>query len=239
MRSTQLATPSAATKSKATSAASVSAATSITDRQAPRWRRRKESRSAELIDAALLLFAQSGYAQTRLDDVAARAGISKGTVYLYFSSKQDLFEAVVQERASPWIDALQARPIDDSQPTDIVIREVLFWGWNQFLESKLYLIARIVLAESNNFPHLAQAYLREVMGPVHQYLISLLERGIARGEIDGQASRERVKALLAPLSWLALWRHALVNNGNQPPLREDVYVNEAIEMAVRSLTPRP
>jgi len=206
-------------------------------RQAPRWRRRKESRSAELLEAALHLFGEFGYAQTRLDDVAARAGISKGTVYLYFASKQDLFEAVVHERASPWINALATRPIDDEQPTDVVVREALLWGWNQFLESKLYLIARIVLGESNNFPHLAQAYLREVMGPIHRYLISLLERGIARGEIDGEASRERVKAMLAPLSWFALWRHALLSHGN-PPMREDVYIHEAIEMAVRSLRSR-
>jgi AcrR family transcriptional regulator len=206
-------------------------------RQAPRWRRRKESRSAELLDAALHLFGESGYAQTRLDDVAARAGISKGTVYLYFASKQDLFEAVVRERASPWINSLAARAIDDQQPTDVVMRETLLWGWNQFLESKLYLIARIVLSESNNFPHLAQSYLREVMGPIHRHLIGLLQRGLARGEIDGEASRERVKALLAPLSWFALWRHALLTHGN-PPMREDVYVREAIEMAVRSLKSR-
>jgi AcrR family transcriptional regulator len=221
-----------------TNSASESSAISITERQPPRWRRRKESRSAELIDAALMLFAESGYAQTRLDDVAARAGISKGTVYLYFSSKQDLFEAVVRDRASPWVEALQARPIDENQHSHIAVQEALLWGWNEFLESKLYLIARIVLAESNNFPHLAQAYLREVMGPVHQHLMGLLERGIARGEIDGQASRERVKALLAPLSWLALWRHALINNSDRPPIREDVYVQEAIEMAVRSLKPQ-
>jgi len=203
-------------------------------REGPKWRRRKEARPKELLEAALTLFGEYGYAQTRLDDVAARAGISKGTVYLYFASKQDLFEAVVRERAAPWISELSARKLEDHQPTDEIIQHVLTWGWNQFLESRLYLIARVVLAESNNFPHLAESYLREVMGPIHEYLYSLIERGIARGEFQGEASRERVKALLAPLSWLALWRHALIAHSS-PPLREDVYVTEAIMMAVRSL----
>lgn len=206
----------------------------VSPRQAPKWKRRKESRPNELLEAALSLFGEFGYAQTRLDDVAAKAGISKGTVYLYFASKQDLFEAVIRDRADPLLNALKARTISESKSTQDVFREFLTWGWNEFLETRLYLIARIVLAESNNFPHLAQAYLKEVMGPVHDYTIALLERGIARGEIDGQASRERAKALLSPLAWLSLWRNTLLAHGD-PPIAEENYVREAIEMALRSL----
>lgn len=209
-----------------------------TERQAPRWKRRKESRPTEVLDAALALFGEFGYAQTRLDDVASRAGISKGTVYLYFASKQDLFEAVIRERAAPWLGAMTDKDIDEHKSTETIIREFLNRGWAHFLESKLYLIARIVLAESNNFPHLAQVYLREVMGPVHDHLAFLLERGIRRGEIQGTASRERVKALLAPLSWLALWKHALLAHGD-PPISVDRYVEEAINMAIQSLKPPP
>jgi AcrR family transcriptional regulator len=205
----------------------------LAQRPSPRWKRRKESRPSELIDAALTLFAEFGYAQTRLDDVAARAGISKGTVYLYFTSKQDLFEAVVRDRAAPWMTAIALREIDHTQTTEAALRDFLTRGWNQFLESKLYLIARIVLAESNNFPHLAEAYLREVMGPVHDHVVGLLERGIARGEIQGQASRERAKVLLAPLSWFALWRQALGAQTNPPC--EQTYISEAIEMACKSV----
>ena len=63
----------------------------------PRWERRKEARPAELLAAALELFVEKGYAGTRLDDVAQRAGVSKGTLYLYFENKEDLFKAVVRE----------------------------------------------------------------------------------------------------------------------------------------------
>jgi AcrR family transcriptional regulator len=204
------------------------------EKQGPRWKRRKDARPQELINAALSLFGEFGYSQTRLDDVAAKAGISKGTVYLYFSSKQDLFEAVIRERAAPWIEVIRNRKDDVSQSTEVVLREFLYWGWQQFLDSKLYLIARIVLAESNNFPHLAETYLREVMGPVHEQLTALLTRGIERGEVQGEVSRERIKVLLAPLSWLALWRQALQNHSISP-IDEQAYIREAIDMAVRSV----
>ena len=206
-----------------------------TERPAPRWKRRKEARPQEVIDAALELFAERGFAQTRLDDVAARAGISKGTVYLYFASKQDLFEAVIQDRVTPWLEAIASQTIDEQAPTDAVLREFLQWGWNQFLESKLYMIARVVLAESNNFPHLAQAYLREVMGPIHQHMMTLLERGQQRGEITGEVHRERVKVLLSPLSWLAVWRQVLLTH-SEPPIQEEVFVRQAIDMIVSSVS---
>lgn len=201
----------------------------------PRWKRRKEARPQEVIDAALALFAERGYAQTRLDDVAAKAGISKGTVYLYFASKQDLFEAVIQAKVSPWLQAIAAQTVNDQDPTDKVLRDFMHWGWEQFLETELFLIARVVLAESNNFPSLAQAYLREVMGPIHDHTMQLLQRGALRGEVHGEISSERVKVILAPLSWLAIWRGALLTQMD-PPIQEDRFVNEAIDMAVRSVT---
>jgi AcrR family transcriptional regulator len=207
---------------------------SESERQPPRWKRRKESRPKEVIDAALTLFGEFGFAQTRLDDVAARAGISKGTIYLYFSSKQDLFEAVIHERAVPWLDGISQLSVDDNDTTEKVLGDFLRWGWDQFLASKLYLIAKIVLAESNNFPHLAQVYLREVMGPAHQHLVKVLERGQRRGEVSGVISGERVKVLLSPLSWLSLWRQPLLAH-SQPPMDESLYVEEAIRMIVSSI----
>lgn len=203
-------------------------------RQAPRWKRRKDARPQELIDAALTLFGEFGYAQTRLDDVASRAGISKGTVYLYFSSKQDLFEAVVRERAVPWLESIEISGLNSQASMEDQLRSFLSWGWQQFVESRLHLIARIVLSESNNFPHLAQVYLREVMGPVNGLLMGLLERGVARGEVLGEVSQERVRALMAPLAWFSIWRPTLATHSDSP-LDEGRYVQEAIDMIIRSV----
>lgn len=205
--------------------------------QGPRWKRRKDARPQEVIDAALALFSEFGYSQTRLDDVAAKAGISKGTVYLYFASKQDLFEAVIQDRITPWLEAIASQQIDDTEPTDQVIRNFLGWGWEQFLETKLFMITKVVLAESNNFPDLARFYIREVMGPVHEHVAMLLHRGLARGEVDGEITPERIKVLLAPLSWLSMWRQVLLAHSS-PPVDESRFVREAIEMVARSIAPR-
>ncbi len=207
-------------------------------RQAPRWKRRKGARPQELIDAALTLFGEFGYAQTRLDDVASRAGISKGTVYLYFSSKQDLFEAVVRERAVPWLESIEISGLNSQASTEEQLRSFLLWGWQQFVESRLHLIARIVLSESNNFPHLAQVYLREVMGPVNGLLMGLLERGAARGEVLGDVTQERVRALMAPLAWFSIWRPTLSAHSDSP-LDEGRYVQEAIDMIIRSVIRPP
>jgi AcrR family transcriptional regulator len=211
---------------------------SARDKQGPRWKRRKDARPQEVIDAALELFGDFGYAQTRLEDVASRAGISKGTVYLYFSSKQDLFEAVIHERALPWLQQIASQTPNESDSTEVVLRRFLHWGWQQFLASRLHLIARVVLAESNNFPHLAKIYLREVMGPVHEHVGQLLQRGVARGEVHGEVTPERVKVLMTPLSWLSLWRQALTAH-SEPRLDEERFLREAIDMVVGSVLVAP
>lgn len=211
--------------------------TEAVEKQGPRWKRRKDARPQEVLDAALLLFSEFGYSHTRLDDVAAKAGISKGTVYLYFSSKQELFEAVIQDRIAPWLEAIASQKIDDHETTDQIVRRFLSWGWNQFLETKLFMITKVVLAESNTFPDLAKTYLREVVGPVHDHMAMLLHRGVARGEVDGAVTPERVKAMLAPLSWLSMWRQVLLEHST-PPVDESRFVEEAIEMVARSIAPR-
>ena len=95
-----------------------------------------------------------------------------------------------------------------------------------------------MLSESNNFPHLAQVYLREVMGPVHSLLMGLLERGAARGEILGEVTQERVRALMAPLAWFSIWRPTLAAHGDAP-IDDGRYVQEAIDMIIRSVINSP
>ena len=208
------------------------------EKQGPRWKRRKDARPKEVIDAALALFGDFGYAQTRLEDVASRAGISKGTVYLYFSSKQDLFEAVIHERALPWLEQIASQTPNESDSTEVVLRNFLQWGWEQFMATRLNLIARVVLAESNNFPHLAKIYLREVMGPIHEHVRKLLQRGVDRGEVCGEITPERIKALMTPLSWLSLWRQALIAH-SEPHFDEERFLREAFDRVVCSVLAGP
>src|SRR4051794_10701515 len=97
------------------------------DEQVPRWKRRKEARPAEILAAALDCFAERGFAATRVEDVAARAGVTKGTVYLYFQTKEDLFKALVRQQLLPNIERLEAVAAADTPAAVLLEQLVAVW----------------------------------------------------------------------------------------------------------------
>src|SRR5437868_15475989 len=103
----------------------------------PRWERRKEARPQELLAAALDLFVERGYAATRLDDVAAQAGVSKGTLYLYFTNKEELFKAVVRENVLPVLDAAQEIIDNFEGGSADLFREIMMGWWLRIGSTKL------------------------------------------------------------------------------------------------------
>src|SRR4051812_44823705 len=123
---------------------------------AKRWQRRKDARAAEILDAALASFAQKGFAATRLDDIAARAGITKGTIYLYFDSKQALFEALARQSIGQQIEQVRAQlSVFPGSSTDL-LRLVLTTMGHFAMTSDRVVLPRLVLAEAANFPQLAE-----------------------------------------------------------------------------------
>ena len=178
-------------------------------RNEPRWTRRKEARPEEITAAALELFVERGYAGTRLDDVAARAGISKGTLYLYFANKADLFKAVVREGlVSPMgevrelMDRLQGSAMD-------LLRVVVLGWWDRIGSTRVSGIPKLVVSEAGNFPEIAEFYLAEVVHPGTALIRDILERGIARGEVRPMDCDEAVHLVIAPVLMIALWKHSL------------------------------
>jgi AcrR family transcriptional regulator len=172
---------------------------------APKWERRKESRPAELLSAALDIFVERGYSATRLDDVAARAGVSKGTLYLYFDGKQELFEAVVRTTIVPLIDA-HRRGIDESDAAAGELLERFFrdW-WNRFGGTRLAGIAKLIIAEATHFPELATFFHREVIRPSRDLLAAIVRRGVERGEFRAVDPEISANLWLAPLVLKAVW----------------------------------
>lgn len=174
-----------------------------------RWTRRKEARPEEITAAALDLFVERGYANTRLEDVAARAGVSKGTLYLYFANKEDLFKAVLRE-------ALIARMaefrdiVDSYQGSSFDLLRMLVMGWWERIGSKpISGIPKLILSEARNFPEIARFYLDEVVRPGRAMLAAVLKRGMERGEFR-QVDPETVGHLLmSPMLVIALWRNSL------------------------------
>ena len=173
---------------------------------ARRWRRRKDARPAEIVTAALEVFAERGFSAARLDDVAARAGISKGTLYLYFPSKEELFKAVVREALLPNLERverlLRAHPGPAAAQLEMMIGQIgtLLQG------TQIGVIPKLIIAEAGNFPELARFYLEEVVQRGLGLLAGILERGIASGEFRAVDVGHSARTVIAPVLLAAIWK---------------------------------
>ena len=171
--------------------------------------RRKEARPGELLEAALDLFVEKGFAATRVDEVAARAGVSKGTLFLYFPSKEELFKAVVREniagRFAEWNNELESFVGSTSE----VLRYCYQVWWERIGATKASGITKLMLSEAQNFPEIVQFYQQEVILPGQALIRRILERGVARGEFRPMNLDYAVYLVLAPMIFLMLWKHSI------------------------------
>ncbi len=170
--------------------------------------RRKEARPSELLAAALDLFVEKGFAATRLDDIAARAGVSKGTLYLYFDSKAALLKAVVEDGMVPVIDQGEDIISNFSGRAASLLQHLLNTWWSLVGESKLSGICKLMLAEAANFPEIA-GYFHQIVIERGQKLVQrALEIGIERGEFREVDIAVAVDSVFAPTLKLMLWKHS-------------------------------
>jgi AcrR family transcriptional regulator len=208
-------------------------------RNAPRWERRKDARPAELLGAAAELFVERGFAATRLEDVAARAGVSKATLYLYYANKEELLAAVVRSGLSAVADAEERieRFVGDSGQ---LLRSVIDGLWMKFGSAPLSGVPKLVLAECSNFPELARLYHAEVIQRVSALLARILDRGVRRGEFRKVDVGPTARALLGPLLMMLLWRHSFDRLENTPLSSEhciEAYLTLALDgLRARSST---
>jgi AcrR family transcriptional regulator len=171
--------------------------------------RRKEARPQELLDAALALFVEKGFAATRAEEVALRAGVSKGTLYLYYPSKDELFKAVVRQNLSALIAEGQELAEQYTGPTSELIAELLRIWWQRVGNTPAAGIHNIVWSEVRNFPELAQFYSDEVIIPADRLFCNCVQRGMDRGEFRQLPLHEVAHALMMPIIFMALKRHSL------------------------------
>lgn len=174
-----------------------------------RWARRKDARPAEIIAAALDLFVEKGYAAARLEDVATRAGVSKGTLYLYFQSKEALFQAVVRETIVPLLSEGSQAIARHSGSRAQLLRELFADWWTRFGSTKLAGISKLVMAEAGNFPELGRFFQREVVAPSLELYRQVLNAGIASGEFRPVDIDYAVRVMQAPLVMLSIWHQSI------------------------------
>jgi AcrR family transcriptional regulator len=226
----------------------VSNLSTITDRQViymdspscarkTRWHRRKQERPAEILNSALACFTERGFAATRLDEVAQRAGVTKGTLYLYFDSKEDLFKAVVRQRIIPTLERLEALIFEATAPASLLL-ERFIKIWPEIIAAPGSAIPKLVIAEAGNFPDLARFYLSEVVHRGMALVSHVLRAGIERGEFREIDLESANACVIAPILYAMLWRHSL---GRYEPgaLDPQVLCETHLRLLVDGLRTRP
>ncbi len=168
----------------------------------------KELRAAQILEAALDVFAEKGFAAARLDDVAIRAGVSKGTLYLYFSDKEDLFRHVVREGVIPNVAAIERLAASYSGPIAPFLRQTILKIAEMALTTKIGAIPKLVILEAGNFPKLAEFYRDEVIARGRGVIVSLIERGIKTGEFRDINPSHGFLSLMGPVFILVLTKDA-------------------------------
>jgi AcrR family transcriptional regulator len=202
----------------------------------PKWRRRKDARPAEIVAAALQVFSEKGFAAARLEDIAARAGVSKGALYLYFETKQELFRAVVRDAVAPNIDAVEAAVGAVEAPFPMLVRTLLGRMAEVMMTTRLPSVAKVVIAESGNFPDLARIWHDDVVSRALRIATTLIERAQAKGEVKPGDPRIHAFSLVGPMLLGALWREVFEPVGAKPvDLRE--VARQHAETALEGMLP--
>jgi TetR/AcrR family transcriptional regulator len=205
-----------------------------------RRERRKEARPGELLDAALDLFVEKGFAATRSEEVAARAGVSKGTLFLYFPSKEELFKAVVREnisgRFSEWVAEFEAFEGSTAE----MVRYCLRVWWERLGATRASGITKLMISEARNFPELAAFYQQEVIRPANDLIRRILQRGVDRGEFRPMDIEYAVFGVVAPMVFLIMMKHSLGACAPQDyPLDPERYLEAQVETLLHGLCIQP
>ncbi|WP_041535992.1 TetR/AcrR family transcriptional regulator [Parvibaculum lavamentivorans] len=197
-----------------------------------KWQRRKEDRPAEIMTAGLRLFAERGFAATRLEDVAEAAGVSKATIYLYFDSKSDLFAAIVRDTAAPRLDEIEKLVETYEGPSADLITLLIGQLREITTPTQLPALVKVILAEAGNFPEIRNFYRDHIIPRGFGNLSRVLHRGIERGEFRPCNVEAAVQSIIFPILMNALARNTF---GELPQLDPDSFFAAHAEFVLRGL----
>jgi AcrR family transcriptional regulator len=186
--------------------------------------------------AAVEEFADRGYSATRLDDVARRADIAKGTIYLYYASKEELFQAVVRGAVAPQLAQLEAAAVSYSGSAESFLRGPFLLLQSHLLGSDVRKLLRVLLVEGSQFPELTEFYYREVVSRGLALMSALIARGVERGEFRETALSEMPQPLIAGALLGLLWESLF---GRALPLDTERLLETHISLILDGLKPRP
>jgi AcrR family transcriptional regulator len=169
-------------------------------------RRAPAQRPGEIIDAALALFVEKGFAATRLDDVAVRAGLSKAAIYLYFQDKTALFQGVVRQAVVANLGTVEAMLKAHRGPVAELLPRILEFMAGRIEQTPMAAVAKLVISESRAFPEIGRFYLKEVIGRGLPLLEGLIARGIEQGEFRKVDPAMTVRSIIGAMLLAVIWR---------------------------------
>lgn len=188
----------------------------ILAKQTRSWQRRKKARPAEILDAALAVFAEKGFSAARMEDIAAKAGVTKGTIYLYFPSKEEVFKSLARQHVADnlAVASEEARKFEGSAFDFLSI--FLHRCACMMLTSEAVALPKIIISESGNFPELATFWRKEVIDKSTAMLSGIIAKGIARGEIRNAPAEFIAKLCVAPMLMCMIWRITFAHTDDTP-----------------------
>lgn len=202
----------------------------------PKFQRRKADRPDEIVAAAMEVFAEKGFAAARLDDIAARAGVSKGALYLYFATKEDIFRAVVAQGVAPNLGRIQAALAEHQTSFPDLLRAFAAIVSTLATDSPVGGIVKMVVGESRNFPELARAWHERLVEPALTAMSGAIAAAQARGELRPGDPRHAAISLVSPMLLGIIWRETFVPVG-AAPLDMPTLAQQHVELWLRGMRP--
>lgn len=204
---------------------------------APKFRRRKAERPDEIVSAALEVFVEKGFAAARLEDIAGRAGVSKGAIYLYFATKEDIFRAVVEQGFAPNLQTVKNVATDGHTPFPELLKIFAATVSHLVEQQPIGGIIKVVIGESRNFPELARAWHDTLVAPALAAMTGAIAAAQGRGELRPGDPRAYAISLVSPLLVSVIWRETFVPVG-AAPLDIPALAQQHVELWLRGVTLR-
>lgn len=195
-----------------------------------------EERAETILVAARQVFLEKGFAAARMDDVAARAGIAKGTVYLHFEGKEALFKALITSVVTQPIGRMESLFADDGRSGAELLREALRILRHEILETDRRFVLRLILTEGHNFPEIAAFYHDQVVARAMRLLRAVVGRGVERGEFARDTLARFPQLFAAPMLLAVMWEGLF---GDRDPLDVKGLMEAHLEVLLHGLEAKP
>lgn len=195
----------------------------------------KARRPQEILEAAFEEFAVNGYAMTRVEDVAARLGVTKGTVYLYFPTKDALFEAMMKHISAPFVE-MRASIGALTGSCGQRLRAMLLFAYDKIAnDRKMREPLRLSLAEGTRFPHIVDQHYDEFIAPLVDIVGALVREGVETGEFRDAPASHTPEVIVSSVIHIVVWRLMFED---RRPLDEKAFVDAHIDMVLKGLVNR-